>query len=219
MKYKCLILDHDDTMVDSTATVHYPAHLEVMNRMRPGEPHIGLDDWFRRNFHPGIMDFLTGELAFSQEEMDEEFRIWQEYNDDRNPPFFPGLPELMKRYQDAGGLLAVVSHSTEHHIRRHYTVGAPELEISLIFGWEHESERRKPSPWPVQQILEKTGLPASEVLVIDDLKPGVDMARAAGVAVAAAGWGHAIPEIQEAMSDLCDFWLPDVEALSRLILD
>ena len=30
MKYKCLILDHDDTIVNSTATIHYPAFQEYM---------------------------------------------------------------------------------------------------------------------------------------------------------------------------------------------
>ncbi len=217
MKYKCLILDHDDTVVNSTATVHYPAHLEVMKRMRPGEPHIVLDEWFRKNFHPGVMAYLTEELGFSEEEMTEEFRIWQEFNNDRNPPFFEGLPELLKQYQERGGLLTVVSHSTAVHIRRHYSVGAPDLVVSHIHGWEHEEERRKPSPWPVQQILKETGLKPSEVLVVDDLKPGVDMARAAGVPVAAAGWGHHVPEIQEAMSRLCDWYLPDVNALRELI--
>ena len=24
MRYRCLILDHDDTVVNSTATIHYP---------------------------------------------------------------------------------------------------------------------------------------------------------------------------------------------------
>lgn len=219
MNFKCLILDHDDTVVNSTATVHYPAHLEIMNRMRPEEKHISLDEWFRKNFHPGIMDFLTGELGFSEEEMAEEFRIWQEFNADRNPPFFEGLPELLREFQDKGGILAVVSHSTENHIRRHYDVGAPMLNLSYVYGWEHENEHRKPSPWPVLQILEKAGLEASEVLVVDDLKPGVDMARAAGVKVAAAGWGHAIPEIRQAMASACDWWLADVEALRTLVFD
>ena len=35
MKFQCLILDHDDTAVDSTREIHYPAHLEVMQTLRP----------------------------------------------------------------------------------------------------------------------------------------------------------------------------------------
>ena len=36
MKYKCLILDHDDTVMDSTAHVHHPAFLVALAELRPG---------------------------------------------------------------------------------------------------------------------------------------------------------------------------------------
>lgn len=36
MKYKCLILDHDDTIVDSTRTVNFPAFLDSLSKLRPG---------------------------------------------------------------------------------------------------------------------------------------------------------------------------------------
>ncbi len=218
MKPKCLVLDHDDTAVDSTASVHYPAHLEVMKRLRPDMPIIDLDEWFEKNFHPGIMTFFTEELALSPEEMEEEYRIWQEFNAERNPPFYDGLPGLLSEYIAAGGILAVVSHSTEENIRRHYSHGAPGVEPRFVFGWDYAPEKRKPSPWPILKILEETGLDASDVLVVDDLKPGVEMARAAGTRVAAAGWGHAVPSIRKAMEDLCDFWLPDIAALRALVL-
>ena len=213
MKIKCLILDHDDTAVDSTATVHFPAHLEVMKRLRPNQPVIDLNTWFEKNFDPGIMTYLTEEIGLNKEEMDEEYRIWQEFNESRNPTFYPGFPELMRDYIREGGIIAVVSHSTDVHIRRHYEYGASGVMPDFIFGWDHDPERRKPSPWPVIRILEETGLKRGDVLVVDDLKPGVEMAKAAGVPVAAAGWGHSIPSIREAMKGLCDFWLPDITAL------
>ncbi len=213
LMYKCLILDHDDTAVDSTASVHFPAHLEVMKKLRPGEPVITLDTWFEKNFHPGIMVYLTEEIGLDEKEMEEEFFIWQDFNSKRNPPFYAGLPELMEEFIHRGGIIAVVSHSTEEHIRRHYQKGAPGITPDFIFGWDHNPEKRKPSPWPVFQIMEKTNLNPEDILVVDDLKPGVQMARAAGVSVAAAGWGHSIPSIRKAMSELCDVWLPDIEAL------
>ena len=36
MKYKCLVLDHDDTVVESTASMHYPSFVETINILRPG---------------------------------------------------------------------------------------------------------------------------------------------------------------------------------------
>ena len=43
------------------------------------------------------------------------------------------------------------------------------------------------------------GLRPEELLVVDDLRPGCDMAGAAGVPFAAAGWANDIPEIEEFM--------------------
>jgi len=44
MRYKCLLLDHDDTVVNSTATIHYPAFLEALRLLRPGVT-ISLEDF------------------------------------------------------------------------------------------------------------------------------------------------------------------------------
>ena len=35
MTYPCLVLDHDDTVVNSTATVHYPCFAEYTAKFSP----------------------------------------------------------------------------------------------------------------------------------------------------------------------------------------
>ena len=37
MKYKALVLDHDDTSVKNTPEIHYPAFLKTLELLRPGE--------------------------------------------------------------------------------------------------------------------------------------------------------------------------------------
>ena len=32
LRYRCLVLDHDDTAVMSTPLIHYPAHVKAMKR-------------------------------------------------------------------------------------------------------------------------------------------------------------------------------------------
>ena len=61
MKYKCLLLDHDDTVMDSTAQIHFPAFLEALKEMRPGTI-MTVEDYFRENFHPGFLPFCIMEL-------------------------------------------------------------------------------------------------------------------------------------------------------------
>ena len=78
-------------------------------------------------------------------------------------------------------------------------------------------EKRKPAPFAMRDLCERYGLLPEEILMVDDLKPGFDMARAAGVPFAAAGWAHNIEEIASFMRRHCDYYLSDTAALSALL--
>lgn len=176
MRFRCLVMDHDDTTVNSTATIHFPSFLAYLKLVRP-EASYTLEDYFRKNFDPGIMALFTGELGFSEEELEGEFRFWQDWVRTRVPSAYPGICEILRRHKDAGGYIAVVSHSMRESIERDYRENdLPEPDI--IFGWEQPPEQRKPNTWPLEQIMERFGLEPQELLVVDDLKPGYDMARA-----------------------------------------
>lgn len=195
-RYRCLLIDHDDTAVNSTPSVHYPAHLEALAILRPGRKPPSLEDWLRRNFHPGIMEYLVGELGMNDEELKKEYEVWRSYTTSRTPQFFPGFLELLRDYRRAGGRVAVISHSERDVIEEHYRrEGLPGASPDLIFGWVEDAAKRKPSPWPVREALREFSCRAEDALILDDLKPGVLMSQATGVPVAAAGWGHGIPEI------------------------
>lgn len=218
MRFRCLILDHDDTAVDSTREIHYPAHLEVMKRLRPEQPPVSLEDWYRKNFEPGIMAYLVGELGMSDEELAAEFSIWQGFTANRTPHFFPGFLDVLREFRSRGGNIAVVSHSEVHVIERDYRRRSDGMVPDLIFGWDHDENRRKPSPWPVERILSSFAVAPGDALIVDDLKPAVLMGRASGVAVAAAGWSHDIPEIRRYMRSNCQAFLPTVEAFRDYVL-
>ena len=216
MRYKCLVLDHDDTVVNSTATIHYPCFCEFLKEVRPQAKHYTLEDYFRKNFDPGIMALFTGELGFSEEELEGEFRFWQDWVRTRIPVAYPGIREILQRHKEAGGRIAVVSHSMRGSIERDYRENdLPEPDI--IFGWEQPPEQRKPHTWPLEQIMERFSLAPQELLVVDDLKPGYDMAKAAGVPFSAAGWANDIPEIEQFMRKNCDFYCKTVADLDRLL--
>ena len=215
MRFQCLVMDHDDTTVNSTATIHFPSFLAYLAQVRPGL-HYTLDDYFRKNFDPGVMVLFTGELGFSEEELEGEFRFWQDWVRTRVPKAYPGIREILQRHRDAGGKIAVVSHSMRENIERDYREnGLPAPD--LIFGWEQPPEQRKPEAWPLQQIMKTFSLPPEELLMVDDLKPGYDMARRCGVPFAAAGWANDIPEIEQFMRKNCDFYCKTVADLDRLL--
>ena len=104
MRYKCLVLDHDDTVVNSTAVIHFPSFLAYLARVRPGTAYT-LDEYFRKNFEPGIIPLFKDELGFTDEELDGEYTFWQEYVKTRVPVAYPGMREILQRFHDAGGVM------------------------------------------------------------------------------------------------------------------
>ena len=77
MRYQCLVLDHDDTVVNSTASVNYPAFVQTLRTLRP-DVHMTLDDFFSYSFEPGFGALCSDILHFSASEMDFQYRTWLE---------------------------------------------------------------------------------------------------------------------------------------------
>ena len=215
MRYPCLVLDHDDTVVNSTAVIHFPSFQAYLDRVRPGVTYT-LEEYFRKNFDPGIMPLFREVLGFSDEELDGEYRFWQDWVAARVPQAYPGMREILERHKARGGKIAVVSHSVRGTILRDYREnGLPEPD--LIFGWELPPEHRKPEVWPLEQIMQTFSLEPEQLLMLDDLKPGYDMCRAAGVPFAAAGWANDIPEIEQFMRENCDFYFKTVQSFGAFL--
>ena len=62
-----------------------------------------------------------------------------------------------------------------------------------------------------------TGCGPEELIMVDDLKPGLDMARACGVSFAACCWSYNIQLIRENMKENADYILDSVAELEQLL--
>ena len=67
MRYPCLVVDHDDTVVNSTATVHYPCFVEYTGIYHP-EVHYTLEEYIKYNFDPGVVAFFCDIIGMSRAE-------------------------------------------------------------------------------------------------------------------------------------------------------
>jgi len=206
MKYKCLIVDHDDTLVNSTATIHYPCFIEYLDKTREGvSKNYTLKEYFIKNFSPGVVELFRDELGMSEEEFLDEQRYWSEYVKNHIPTAYEGLREVLSEFKERGGMIAVASHSYEKYILRDYRHNGLVMP-DAIYSWDMPPELRKPHPHTVLDIIEKYGFEKKDILVLDDLKPGYDMAKAAGVPFAAAGWANDIPQIERFMRENCGLY-------------
>lgn len=215
MKYKCLILDHDDTVVNSTATIHYPAFLEALKLLRPGVT-ISLDDYFRENFDPGFVPYCVDKLGMTDEEMEREVECWKNYVSKHTAKAYDGIREIIERQKAQGGIVCVVSHSYDFNIRRDYEANRLPMP-DMIFGWEYPPQQRKPDTYALRVIAQQYRLQPEEMVMVDDSKPGYDMAKAYGVPFVGAGWATDIMEIREFMKKNSDVYFTSVEELAAYL--
>ena len=86
MKYKCLVLDHDDNVVDSTAEIHFPSFIEYLKLTRPHlTDKYDLNSYFIKNFHPGIISLFCDEIGMDEEELKIEEKFWSDYVENHIP--------------------------------------------------------------------------------------------------------------------------------------
>ena len=222
MKYKCLMIDHDDTTVDSTPSIHHPAHIEQMRQLGRSNEALNLEEWFKINFHPGLVHYFEHKMKFTKEENKLCYEIWRDFTSKGgHPPFFPGILKLLNRFKEENGIIVVVSHSEPDIIKTHYKQQSefPGFFPDRIFGWNGKPEENKPGTWPVEETIKQFGIKKKDILVIDDLKPGITMAQKAGVDSAGVGWSqsHQIPEIKADLAEICTYYFSEIEELENLI--
>jgi len=218
LKYPCLVLDHDDTVVQSEATLNYPYFCYILDQFRPGQK-ITLKEYIDGCCHLGFVEMCRRNYSFTEDELDQEYQGWKSYIKSHIPAPYPGIASLIARQKSAGGLICVVSHSGAENINRDYTTHF-HIQPDIIYGWDLPEEQRKPSPYPLEQIMQIYDLRPEQILVVDDLKPAYEMAEKAGVPIAFAAWSKLEqPEIYQQMSSLCDYTFDTPAALEHFLFD
>ena len=218
LRYPCLVLDHDDTVVQSETTVNYPFFCQILERFRPGAT-ITLEKYVDGCCHLGFAEMCRQWYGFTDQELLNEYLSWQEYIKDHIPAPFPHIGDIIRRQKEEGGLVCVVSHSCIQNITRDYDLHFG-MRPDAIYGWDLPEQLRKPSTYPLEDIMAKYHLAPDQLLVVDDMKPAWEMASKAGVPIAFAGWGRKeYPQIVEQMTRLCDFSFEDSQDLARFLFD
>lgn len=218
LKYPCLVLDHDDTVVQTMKTLSYPFWCLELEQFRPGM-HMTIDDYITQNHRLGFLDMCRQCFGFTEEELELEHRQWMDYIMENIPDCFPGIERIIRRQKEEGGLLCVVSHSDYANIIRDYRHHF-NLDPDAIYGLDRPPEHRKPNPWPLQNIMERFHLKPEEILVVDDMKLACRMAKPLGIKVAYAGWDDmGVPEVRAEMQKLCDYSFFSIGELEKFLFE
>ena len=202
LKYPCLVLDHDDTVVQTEKTLGYPYFCQVLEQFRPGQT-ISFKDYVQDCHDYGFAQMCRRRWQFTKEEELEEYQGWMAYVMTHIPDVFPGIGDIIRKQKEEGGLVCVVSHSSLQNITRDYSHHFG-IQPDAIYGWDLPETQRKPNPYPLLDIMEKFKLQPQDILVVDDMKLAWKMANPLHVEVAFAAWGKPdFPDLREEMIRLC----------------
>lgn len=189
MKYKCLVLDHDDTVVNSSQSIHYPAFLHTLKTLRPNEEPLTFEDFNHHCFIFGFNHLCKERYQFNDEEMEIEYKIWKSHTEVKQADAFDGWKEILTQFKKNGGKIVVVSYSESKEIKRDY-LDHFGFEPDLIFAHDHGKDKLKPNAYPIYKAIEDLQISPESILVIDDMPVGYEMAKNANVDFIWAQWAY-----------------------------
>lgn len=218
LKYPCLVLDHDDTVVQSEKTIGYPFFCYILSQYRPGK-HISFKDYVHGCHNLGFADMCRERFQFNEQELHDEYVGWMEYVKTHIPAPFPGIGDVIRHQKQEGGLVCVVSHSSIQNITRDYDVHF-QVQPDAIYGWDLPENLRKPNPYPLQHIMERYNLSPKDLLVVDDMKLAWQMVQYVGVEIAFAAWGKTeFPELTQEMHQICNYSFFSPKELEKFLFE
>lgn len=218
LKYPCLVLDHDDTVVQTLKTLSYPFWCLELEQFRPGQ-FMSLSDYVMECYRWGFADMCRKNFQFTDAELKLEHDQWMTYIMQNIPDPFPGIGNVIRRQKAEGGMLFVVSHSHADNIRRDYAAHFG-IQPDGIYGWERPPHERKPNSFPLQAIMTKYGFMPPDILVVDDMQLACQMADPLGVKVAFAGWDDmGVPEQRKDMEARCAYTFQSTEDLEKFLFE
>lgn len=218
LKYPCLVLDHDETVVQSEKTIGHPCFCQTLSRIRPGQT-LTFQEYVEGCHNLGFVEMCRQRWQFTDEELLEEYNDWMDYVRVNTPLPFPGIERIIRRQKEEGGLICVVSHSSSQNISRDYASHFM-IQPDMIYGCDLPPEHRKPNPYPLLDIMERFCLRPNDLLVVDDMKLAWKMAHPLNVPIAFAAWGKVeFPELSREMRSLCDFSFDSTKELEKFLFD
>lgn len=218
LKYPCLVLDHDDTVVQTEKTIGYPYFRDYIERIRPGMT-LSFAEYVRDCNNMVFADMCRARWNMTEEELTEEYLGWKEYSRRNIPAVCPGIEAVIRRQKELGGLICVSSLSTSEIIERDFMHHFGILP-DAVYDYDLPVQQRKPKTHALTDIMERFSLEPRELLMVDDMKLGWQMAYAVHVPTAFAGWSkQEFPELSKEMRRICDFSFDSAKELEEFLFE
>lgn len=214
---KLVMFDLDGTLIDSVPDIAWAVDRMLESMQRPQAGVAKIRDWVGNGGHVLVRRALAAMDGGDPEGnvSDSDFtRAWDIFCDHyrnhlaEDSRIYAGVIELLEQLQDRDVQVACVSnkpHEFTVEVLRQLNL-EPYFQTTL--GGDVLAEK-KPSPAPLQHVLDLHGCAPDDALMVGDSVNDVEAARAAGVPVycVSFGYNHGVPIVHSNPDGIIDSYL------------
>ena len=224
MKYKAILFDLDDTLLDSM-----PARVKAFERVLAlaGVTHLKAEQFLRDIQGVALAAALPELAADLNLKMDlfEEFRRYYWSKEKGLLELYPGVREMLRELREREMRLGLVTSKEMDFKVEGRDAGAAtelaELGISHLFSVKvglEDVKLRKPHPEAIHLALSRLALAPHEAVMVGDSASDIKAAQAAGCHACYATWGIPAEERDNLLNHVYpDFIIDSPEDLLRIV--
>lgn len=184
---KAVIFDLDGTLLDTSHDIH-----EVINAS------LKKFDLLQISYNNTLKFVGNGAKKLCERAVGERTdmlqKVYSDYAerfancDNERTCLYPEEAETLKKFKEAGILLAIVSNKPQRATERVYAKFLSNFDFDIVLG-QTEYYPLKPNPASTCAILDKLGVSAEECVFVGDGETDVETAKAANVKCVSVLWG------------------------------
>lgn len=193
---KLIIFDLDGTLLNTIGDLADAVDYVMRSRNLPEHTNAEYRQMVGGGIKRLVERALPAELAQNEQYVEEcvtQFRRYYVDNIDRYTNPYDGIPELLRKLQNDGVMLAVASNKFQHGTDRLVTKFFGDIEFIAIEG-NREGAPLKPNPEIIHNILRKAGVECPDTMMVGDSGIDIRTAIAAGIDSIGVSWGFRFAE-------------------------
>ena len=193
---KLVIFDLDGTLLNTIGDLADAVDYVMRSRNLPEHTNAEYRQMVGGGIKRLVERALPEELSKNEQYVEEcvtQFRRYYVDNIDRHTIPYEGIPELLRKLQSEGVLLAVASNKFQHGTERLVAKFFGDIEFIAIEG-NREGAPLKPDPAIIHNILCKAGVEQSDAVMVGDSGIDIRTAIAASINSIGVSWGFRFAE-------------------------
>lgn len=193
---KLVIFDLDGTLLNTIGDLADAVDYVMRSRNLPEHTNAEYRQMVGGGIKRLVERALPEELSKNEQYVEEcvtQFRRYYVDNIDRHTIPYEGIPELLRKLQNEGVMLAVASNKFQHGTERLVAKFFGDIEFIAIEG-NREGAPLKPDPAIIHNILCKAGVEQCDAVMVGDSGIDIRTAAAANIDSIGVSWGFRFAE-------------------------